>query len=111
MTESLPDLCVVIPCFNEEESLPVLVEKLAPVLETATGGSWTILFVDDGSLDGTARIIWELNAKNPRYRGLRLSRNFGHQPAVWTGVRHARGRCIGVIDCDLQDPPEVLVQL
>jgi glycosyltransferase involved in cell wall biosynthesis len=111
MTESIPALCVVIPCYNEEESIPVLVEKLTPVLEAETAGSWNILFVDDGSRDGTARMIWELHAKDARYRGVRLSRNFGHQPAVWTGIRHARGRFIGVIDCDLQDPPEVLMQL
>jgi dolichol-phosphate mannosyltransferase len=108
---SLPKLCVVIPCYNEEESIPVLVEKLTPVLEKETGGSWQILFVDDGSRDTTAQLIWDLNAKDARYQGVRLSRNFGHQPAVWTGIQHARGECIGVIDCDLQDPPEVLMEL
>jgi dolichol-phosphate mannosyltransferase len=111
MTESLPAICVVVPCYNEEESIPVLVEKLTPVLDAETAGSWNMLFVDDGSRDATARVIWELHARDARYRGLRLSRNFGHQPAVWAGIQQARGRCIGVIDCDLQDPPEVLVQL
>ncbi|MFZ4763715.1 MAG: glycosyltransferase family 2 protein [Roseimicrobium sp.] len=108
---ALPKLCVVVPCYNEEESIPVLVEKLVPVLDEETHGAWCILFVDDGSRDATARIIWELHAKDPRYQGVRLSRNFGHQPAVWTGLSHARGECIGVIDCDLQDPPDVLMQL
>jgi dolichol-phosphate mannosyltransferase len=107
----LPKLCVVIPCYNEQESIPVLVEKLTPVLERETGGSWEILFVDDGSRDTTAQLIWDLHARDARYRGVRLSRNFGHQPAVWTGLQHARGECIGVIDCDLQDPPEVLMEL
>src|SRR5262245_41521121 len=79
--------CVVIPCFNEEESIPVLVEKLVPHLETATQGSWRILFVDDGSRDTTARLIWELNQRDARFQGVRLSRNFGHQPAVWTGLQ------------------------
>lgn len=107
----IPKLCVVIPCYNEEESIPVLVEKLTPVLEKETGGAWEILFVDDGSRDTTAQLIWNLHEKDARYRGVRLSRNFGHQPAVWTGLQHARGECIGVIDCDLQDPPEVLMEL
>lgn len=107
----LPRFCVVIPCYNEEESIPVLVERLVPALESATGGSWQILFVDDGSRDATARMIWELNARDARFQGIRLSRNFGHQPAVWTGIQAARAECVGVIDCDLQDPPEVLVQL
>ncbi len=111
MTEPIPKFCVIIPCYNEEESIPVLVERLVPAMEAATTGSWRILFVDDGSRDGTARLIWDLHSKDKRFQGLRLSRNFGHQPAVWTGLQHARGECIGVIDCDLQDPPEVLVQL
>jgi polyisoprenyl-phosphate glycosyltransferase len=111
MTEPLPKFCVIIPCYNEEESIPVLVEKLIPALEAATAGSWRLVFVDDGSQDRTARLIWDLHARDARFQGLRLSRNFGHQPAVWTGLQHARGECIGVIDCDLQDPPEVLVQL
>jgi dolichol-phosphate mannosyltransferase len=106
-----PKMCVVIPCFNEQESIPVLVEKLAPALEAATGGSWSILFVDDGSSDQTARLIWDLHAGDARFRGIRLSRNFGHQPAVATGVRHARGEVIGIVDCDLQDPPDVLVAM
>ena len=111
MADPLPKFCVVIPCYNEEESIPVLVEKLVPHLDAATAGSWRIVFVDDGSKDRTASMIWELNAKDKRFQGVRLSRNFGHQPAVWTGLQHARGECIGVIDCDLQDPPEVLLQL
>lgn len=111
MPEPLPKFCVVIPCYNEEESIPNLVEKLVPALEAATQGSWRILFVDDGSRDKTASLIWELHQKDSRFRGVRLSRNFGHQPAVWTGITHAEGECIGVIDCDLQDPPDVLMQL
>ena len=109
--QPIPKLCVIIPCFNEQESIPVLVERLVPALESATGGGWSILFVDDGSRDDTPRLIWELHAKDPRFRGIRLSRNFGHQPAVATGVRHARGEVIGIIDCDLQDPPEVLAAM
>jgi dolichol-phosphate mannosyltransferase len=111
MPDDLPKFCVVIPCYNEEEAIPKLVEKLVPTLENATGGSWRILFVDDGSRDKTASLIWDLHRKDRRFRGVRLSRNFGHQPAVWTGITHADGECIGVIDCDLQDPPDVLIQL
>jgi dolichol-phosphate mannosyltransferase len=106
-----PKFCVIVPCYNEQESIPALVQQFVPVLETATGGSWNILFVDDGSADTTARLIWDLHQKDARFRGIRLSRNFGHQPAVATGVRHARGEVIGIIDCDLQDPPDVLVAM
>lgn len=111
MPELLPKFCVIVPCYNEEESIPLLVEQLAPALDAATGGSWNVLFVDDGSRDATAKLIWELHKKDPRIRGVRLSRNFGHQPAVATGVSHARGEVIGVIDCDLQDPVDVLIAM
>jgi polyisoprenyl-phosphate glycosyltransferase len=107
----LPKFCVVIPCYNEQESIPALVERLVPCLEAATEGGWRILFVDDGSRDATAQMIWDLHEKDERFQGLRLSRNFGHQPAVWTGIKAAEAECIGVIDCDLQDPPEVLMEL
>src|SRR4249920_3366338 len=110
MADPVPKFCVVIPCFNEEEAIPLRVETLVPVLESATQGSWRILFVDDGSRDSSARMIWDLHASDPRFQGVRLSRNFGHKPAVWTGLQHARGECVGVIECDLQDPPQVLVQ-
>jgi polyisoprenyl-phosphate glycosyltransferase len=111
MPSDLPPLCVVVPCYNEQESLPALVDNLTPALEQATGGSWRVLFVDDGSTDDTPRFIWELNARDPRFGGVRLSRNFGHQPAVATALRFASGQSVGIIDCDLQDPPEVLIEL
>ena len=111
MPSDLPQLCVVVPCYNEQESLPALVDNLTPALEQATGGSWRVLFVDDGSTDDTPQFIWELNAREPRFGGVRLSRNFGHQPAVATALRFASGQSVGIIDCDLQDPPEVLIEL
>jgi dolichol-phosphate mannosyltransferase len=111
MLTAPPQFCVVVPCHNEQESLPALVEELTPALEAATSGSWRLLMVDDGSTDATAKLIWELNAADPRIMGLRLSRNFGHQPAVATALRFASGQAIGIIDADLQDPPAVLVEL
>ncbi|MBP7949980.1 MAG: glycosyltransferase [Verrucomicrobiales bacterium] len=111
METSLPRFCIIVPCYNEEDSIPALVEKLTPALDAAADGDWQVLLVDDGSSDGTARMIWELNTRDRRFQGLRLSRNFGHQPAVTAGLQHASGQCIGVIDCDLQDPVEILVQL
>ena len=89
----------------------MLVEKMIPVLEGATGGDWRVVFVDDGSRDGTAELIWRLHSADGRFQGLRLTRNFGHQPAVATALRFASGKAIGIIDCDLQDPPEVLIEL
>ena len=85
--------------------------KLTPALEQATGGSWRVLFVDDGSTDATAAVHLGVECPEPRFGGLRLSRNFGHQPAVATALKFASGQSIGIIDCDLQDPPEVLIEL
>jgi glycosyltransferase involved in cell wall biosynthesis len=101
----------MVPCFNEEEMLPVFFAKVIPELDQATGGRWTILCVDDGSHDATFRIISQWRQRDPRVSGVRLSRNFGHQAALSVGLAYARGEYIGIMDCDLQDPVEVLVEL
>ena len=106
----LPDLCVVVPAHNEATNLPILATELARVCEPA-GIRLELLIVDDGSRDNTAGVIRELASSHPFVRGLRLSRNFGHQPAVSIGLRHARGRAIAVMDADLQDTPADLLQL
>lgn len=104
-------LSVIVPCFNEEESLPLLIEQLLPELESATRGSWELVLVDDGSSDGTARSIWALHQRSPRIKGVRLSRNFGHQPAIMAGLHYASGACVAIIDCDLQDPVRIMLAM
>lgn len=104
-------LCLVVPCYNEEEMLPVFFSTLVPLLEDATGGQWTILCVDDGSRDTTFSIIQDWNRRDPRISGLRLSRNFGHQAALSVGLAYAHANYIGIMDCDLQDPADVLIEL
>jgi polyisoprenyl-phosphate glycosyltransferase len=103
-------LSVVIPCYNEEEALPRLLEQLTPCLEEATNGAWELILVDDGSFDRTAEIIRETHQVESRVRGVVLSRNFGHQAAIFAGLAYASGDYIGVMDADLQDPPRVLVE-
>ncbi len=103
--------CLVVPCYNEEEMLPSFFEAVMPQLETATNGSWRLTCVDDGSQDATFALIAKQHLSDPRVVGVRLSRNFGHQAAVSTGLAFASGDYVGVIDCDLQDPIEVLVAL
>lgn len=100
-------LTVVIPCFNEQEVLPLLARRLFDALETLST-SWDVIFVDDGSTDGTFAALSALHAREPRARVLRLSRNFGHQTALWAGLHYAKGQVVAVLDADLQDPPEVL---
>ncbi|MCB9676206.1 MAG: glycosyltransferase family 2 protein [Alphaproteobacteria bacterium] len=102
-------ITVVVPCLNEEACLPLLVDRLVPVLEPL--GTWEVLFVDDGSTDGTLAALRSLHARDPRLHFLSLSRNFGHEAATTAGMAHARGQWVALIDADLQDPPEVLTAL
>ncbi len=102
------ELSFIIPLFNEEEVIETLVARLQGVLETATFPCEVIL-VDDGSTDGTRERIEALCAADGRFRAVILSRNFGHQCAVSAGLDHAAGQCIGILDGDLQDPPEKLL--
>jgi dolichol-phosphate mannosyltransferase len=103
-------ISVVVPIFNERENLPELRRRLTEALD-ATGHDWEAVLVDDGSADGSAAIISGFHADDPRIKLIELSRNFGHQPAVTAGIRHATGDCVVLIDGDLQDPPEVIPRL
>src|SRR5262249_6281873 len=105
------DFCLVVPCYNEEEMLPALFRAAVPRLNEAIGPRWRILCVDDGSADATFAIIAQEHLADERIVGVRLSRNFGHQAAVSVGLAFAAGNYVGVIDCDLQDPIEVLVAM
>jgi dolichol-phosphate mannosyltransferase len=100
-------ISIVLPVFNEEAVLPRLRERLCAVAE-AIGSEFEIIFVDDGSSDGTASLIDRISDEDPRFRCVHLSRNFGHQAAVSAGLHFARGDAVCVMDADLQDPPELL---
>ncbi len=102
-----PTLSVIVPCFNEEAVMVACHERLTGVLQ-GTGEPYEIVYVDDGSRDRTAEILRELHAGDPHIVVLRLSRNFGHQPAVSAGLDRARGKAVVIIDADLQDPPELI---
>jgi polyisoprenyl-phosphate glycosyltransferase len=104
-----PEFSVVIPCFNEQECIPQLLAELVPKVDQAAQGSWEIILVDDGSFDESREVIQSAHNQDQRIRGLILSRNFGHQSAIFAGLAYASGRYIGVMDADLQDPPAVLV--
>jgi dolichol-phosphate mannosyltransferase len=101
---------IVIPVFNEEAVLPVLLHRLDLLLDRLAEPAEAI-FVDDGSRDSGPIILKALAKRDPRYRYIGLSRNFGHQVAITAGMDAAQGQAIIVMDADLQDPPEVVEQL
>jgi glycosyltransferase involved in cell wall biosynthesis len=106
-----PTLSLVIPIFNEEPIIPELDRRLRAFLDDigeGVGPSWEVVFIDDGSRDRSREMLKELAAREPRYKLIGLSRNFGHQLAITAGLDRAEGEAVVVMDADLQDPPEVV---
>jgi len=104
------ELSVVVPVFNEEESVPELYRRLTEVLAGVVG-SYEIVLVDDGSRDRSWTLIKELAARDARVKGVSFSRNFGHQMAFTAGLDHVDGDAVVIMDADLQDPPELIPEL
>jgi polyisoprenyl-phosphate glycosyltransferase len=102
-----PVLSIVIPVLNEEKILPELWERLSLVLSTLNDPA-EVIFVDDGSSDQGFSFLLDLSKKDPRVKLIRLSRNFGHQPALSAGIDHASGDAVVLMDGDLQDRPEAI---
>lgn len=105
-----PELSVVVPAFEEAGNLLELYRQLKAVLDRLDL-DWELVFADDGSGDHTWREICLLHVADPRVRGIRLVRNFGHQFALLAGIGHARGRAVVTMDADLQHPPAVLEEM
>ena len=105
-----PVLSIVVPVFNEAGNIRKLHSELIPVLEKL-GVDWEIIFCDDGSDDATWEIIDQLHRDNERIKGIRFSRNFGHQYALFAGMQHASGKAVITMDGDLQHPPELLPEM
>lgn len=103
-------LSIVVPCFNEEGNLEALARQSRPVLDELTQ-DWEMILVDDGSSDGTWETIRSIHEQFPNIKGLRLSRNFGHQFALFAGLRAASGDAVITMDGDLQHPPSVIPEL
>lgn len=103
-------LSVVIPAYNEEEMVPVAAKEIHGILSEA-GIDHELVFVDDGSRDGTWERIRAAAEAVPGVKGVHFSRNFGKEAAIFAGLSHAKGDCVAVIDCDLQHPPEKLVEM
>jgi glycosyltransferase involved in cell wall biosynthesis len=101
---------IVIPLYNEEESLPALTSRLRDVMADLDGPA-EVIMVDDGSRDETYRLMTEANRADSRFKIIQLSRNFGHQLAITAGMDAAAGQAVIVMDADLQDPPDVIPEM
>jgi glycosyltransferase involved in cell wall biosynthesis len=108
-------LAVVIPIFNEQDNLPEVRRRVAAACDSIAGLRWRIIYVNDGSKDNSLALMLAQHAEDPRVEVIELSRNFGHQPAISAGLRHAEesvhADAVIVMDGDLQDPPEVIPEL
>jgi len=107
---SAPEISIVIPAYNEVSNLRELYEQLHNVLTTLEI-TWEIIFVDDGSSDEMWEVILQLHKDNNSVKGIQLSRNFGHQYALFVGLKYAAGKAVISMDADLQHPPPIIPQL
>ena len=105
-----PIFSIIAPIWNESESLLELYKRVTKVMDS-TGEPWELLLIDDGSTDGSTKMILDMAERDDRVRPIIFARNFGHQIAVTAGLDYSRGRAIVIIDSDLQDPPEVILDL
>ncbi len=101
---------IVAPCYNEEQSLPELYRRIKEVMDQ-TNDSWELVLINDGSADRTAELMRELHTADSRVHFIDFARNFGHQIAVTAGMDYAQGEAVVLIDADLQDPPELILEM
>ncbi|MCH4153613.1 MAG: glycosyltransferase family 2 protein [Saccharofermentans sp.] len=106
-------ISLIVPCYNEEESLPFLYKALCEVRssEEGKGREFEFIFVNDGSCDNTLKVIKDFAASDSSVRYVSLSRNFGKESAMYAGLRKARGGYVAILDADMQDPPSLIPQM
>jgi glycosyltransferase involved in cell wall biosynthesis len=106
-----PALSVIVPCYNEQDCVPIFMQRMTVAAESAVGPNFEVILVNDGSRDQTWPCIIAMTRRYPHVLGINLSRNHGHQLAVTAGLSLARGDQVMIIDADLQDPPELLSEM
>lgn len=104
-------ISIVVPCYNEEQALPLFYQEITRVAEAMAPVEFEFLFVDDGSRDKTLPLLRQLAAQDARVRFLSFSRNFGKEAGMLAGLQHAQGDYVALMDADLQDPPSLLPAL
>lgn len=104
-------ISLLIPCFNEEKTIPMLYPELTKLMEKNDQYEWEVMFVNDGSVDGTMDQLRALREKDQRFNYVDLSRNFGKEIAMLAGFDYVTGDCMIIIDADLQDPPSLIPEM
>ncbi len=103
-------ISIIVPCFNEEESLPLFYAEMEKI-KSQIDDNFEYIFVNDGSKDRTLQVLRDLNQADKNVHYLSFSRNFGKEAALYAGLKHATGDLVTVMDADLQDPPELLLTM
>jgi len=111
MNKTKPIYSIVIPCHNEDRNVVVIYNKLIKLFKESRISDFEIIFINDGSTDDTIHQIDTICTQDKRVKCLNLSRNFGHQAAITAGMDYASGDAIITMDCDMQDPPEVILEM
>lgn len=104
-------ITIIVPCFNEEKALPYFYAKIAEISGAMSSVQFELLFVDDGSSDGTLGLLRAYAKKDSRCRYISFSRNFGKEAAMFAGLENAKGDYLAIMDADLQDPPDLLAEM
>ncbi|MBC1373598.1 glycosyltransferase family 2 protein [Listeria booriae] len=107
----MKEICILIPVYNEEESLPFLYDRLSQIRDRLHQYGFYFLFIDDGSKDDTVRVIQELQERDDAVQYVSLSRNYGKEVAMMAGFDYTNGDAVILLDADLQDPPELIPQM
>lgn len=104
-------ISVIVPCYNEEESLPLFYPEMAKIMDKMNNQEFELLFINDGSRDHTLEELKKLSKKDKRVKFISFSRNFGKEAAILAGLQHVQGDYVTLMDADLQDPPSMLLQM
>ena len=103
-------ISIIVPCYNEAGNIQILYQKISEQMEKLNV-DYELIFVDDGSIDGTFEIIESMHKNNPKLKSIGFSRNFGHQAAIIAGLNYCKGDCVIMMDADLQHPPELIPEI
>ena len=104
-------ISVIVPCYNEEEALPIFYEEITKVMKELESYELELLLINDGSQDKTLEVIRKLREKNDKIRYVSFSRNFGKEAAMYAGLKESTGDYVAIMDADLQDPPKLLIEM